>query len=143
MSVLYLDSSALAKLYLRENEAQRQQVVALADAADEVASSAIAFTEVASAFSRNFHEARLSETQYWEHFNDFEQDWQSVTQIAVAPLVSSRASQLLKAQARLRAMDAIHLASALIVREAQPLLFLSFDDELNGVAHKLMPEAMA
>ncbi|MFK7601923.1 type II toxin-antitoxin system VapC family toxin [Deinococcus sp. SM5_A1] len=141
MSVLYVDSSALAKLYLREDEAKRQQVMALADSADEVASSAIAFAEVASAFARNFHQGKLSEPQFWEYFNSFEQDWQSVTQITVAPSVSSRASQLLKAHAGLRGMDALHLASALIIRETQTLQFLSFDDQLNTVAQAVMPDA--
>ena len=141
MSVLYLDSSALAKLYLREDEAKRQQVIALADNADEVASSAIAFAEVASAFAHNFHQGRVSEADYQEHFTDFERDWQFVTQIAVVNSVSTRASQLLKAHAGLRAMDALHLASALIIRETQTLQFLSFDNQLNAVAQALMPDA--
>jgi uncharacterized protein len=139
--VLYLDSSAFVKLYLREDELQRERVMALNNQAEETASCVIAFAEVASAFSRSFHGGHLSEEGYWEALHGFEQDWQSATQINVLPEVSSRASQLLKAHRGLRAMDALHLACALEIRAVTNLIFLTFDHQLEQVARLIMPDA--
>ncbi|WP_281173632.1 hypothetical protein [Deinococcus frigens] len=38
-------------------------------------------------------------------------------------------------------LNALHLASALALRQSTPIKFLSFDRRLQDVAGKLMPEA--
>ena len=142
MTVLYLDSSAFIKLYTDENPAQALQVEQAIGATHELASSAIAHAEVCGAFGRQVQQGRLSEADYWHTRGAFENDWQMVTALPVTPEVSSLAADLLKAQPGLRAMDALHLASALALRQSVPIRFLSFDKRLNEAAEKLMPETV-
>lgn len=141
MTVLYLDSSAIGKLYLQENDAQAEQVLTLSNNAEDVASSAIAYAEVVSALARNFHEGKITEDEYQDSLAGFQSDWEAITQIEVTKVLVL-SGQLLKANKGLRAMDALHLASALTVRQVKPIQFLSFDTFLNSIAKNLMPEAV-
>lgn len=141
MSRLYLDSSALAKLYLPEDAAGRQTVLQALDQHDTVVSSAIAYAEVCSALARYLHEGRIEEAEYERDLDIFREDWMTADVINVTPEVSELAGQLLRAQPGLRAMDALHLASALWLRRREAIRFLSFDHHLNTVARNLMPGA--
>lgn len=141
MPVLYLDSSAFIKLYTDENPAQTVQVEQAMSSSSDLASSAIAHAEVCGAFGRQFQQGRLSEEAYWQTRQAFETDWQTAAALAITQAVSSVAADLLKAQPGLRAMDALHLASALALRQSTPIRFLSFDVRLNTAARALMPDA--
>lgn len=141
MSVLYLDSSAFIKLYTDENPAHTQLVEEALGLIADVASSAITHAEVCGVFGRQFQDNRLSERDYRETRRAFETDWQSVDVLGVSAGVSKLAADLLKAHKTLHAMDALHLASALALRQYTPIKFLTFDKRLEEVAGKLMPEA--
>lgn len=142
MTALYLDSNALAKLYLDEDAADQAKVLALLGQHERVASSAIAYAEVGGIFARYFHKGKLSEAEYADRMQSFSDDWESVNVVDVVPATSILAAQLMKAQSGLRAMDARHLASALALRQATPIQFLTFDTRLQTAAQKLMPEAI-
>lgn len=140
-TVVYLDSSAFAKLYLDENEAEQQYVIEQIERYRRVSACVITYTEVCGVFARYFHEKQLTEEEYAERLTLFSSDWATIEAADVTPGLSILAGQLLKAHKGLRAMDALHLASALAIRETQPLQFLSFDAQLNEVAQTLMPDA--
>ncbi|CAM3557196.1 type II toxin-antitoxin system VapC family toxin [Deinococcus frigens] len=141
MSIVYLDSSALVKMYLAEDLTERDLVLHRIKSVGRVASSVIAYAEVSSALARYFHEERINEEEYAANVDIFEDEWGSTNQLGVIPTISVMARQLLKAQRGLRAMDAIHVASALWLRQQEEMTFLSFDVFLNDVARRLMPDA--
>lgn len=143
MSILYLDTSALVKMYLPENEAERQLVLEQIDRHGRVATCSIGYAEVCSALARYFHEGRSTEEDYTESLDTFAEDWLMVNQIGVIAEVSVVAGQLMKAHRGLRAMDALHLSAALWLRSRESIQFLSFDTHLQTVARSLMPDAFA
>jgi predicted nucleic acid-binding protein len=63
-----------------------------------------------------------------------ETDWDDVSAILVAPSVA-RTGGVLALRHRLRGLDAIHLASALTVRAAAPLM-VTFDTRLAHAARR-------
>lgn len=141
MTVLYVDSSAFVKLYVTEDQTETEQVERALQQNVEVASCLIAYAEVCGTFGRQFQQGRLDDETYWATRRAFEADWENVNATEVTPELSSLAADLLKSQTGLRAMDALHLASALVLRTQQPLKFLSFDKLLNAAAQALMPDA--
>jgi uncharacterized protein len=143
LSVAYLDSSALAKLYLDEDQAEQQQVLELIERCGQVASCAIAYAEVSGVFARYFHEGKLTQEDYEEQLARFSADWETVSLVGIAPELSTLAAQLMKSQRGLRAMDALHLAAALRVRTTDDLQFLTFDNHLQRTAQALMPDAFS
>lgn len=143
MTVLYLDSNALAKLYLDEDNAEQQKVIDLLGEYPKVATCIIAYAEVSGIFARLFHEGVLDEADYTDKLERFSNDWETVIVLDVTPEVNTRAAQVMKAQRGLRAMDALHLASALALRQSVSLRFVTFDARLEEAAKKLMAEAMA
>jgi uncharacterized protein len=140
--MLYLDANAFAKLYIDEDLSGQQRVLTLLDQHERLACSAITYAEVASVFARYFHEGKLDDAQYTDRRQRFESDWETVNVLDVLPTISTLAADLLKGQAGLRAMDALHLASALALRQSMPIRFLTFDARLLGAAQNVMPEAV-
>jgi predicted nucleic acid-binding protein len=140
-TTLYLDSNAIAKLYLTDEEGQATVYDAL-DHHEVVATCAITYAEVTGLMARAFHDGRLSEDGYREAATSFAEEWKTVKVYDVSTAVSQVAALLMKSQPGLRAMDALHLASALAVRQATPIKFLSFDRRLQDAAGKLMPDAL-
>lgn len=118
---VFLDSSAFAKRYVREEGTD--VVLALCDQATELCLSAIALPELISAFCRLQREGRLSSQQYTDLKMQLMED---VVDVAVSDLTPAiiRYSMLCLEQNRLRAMDAIHVGSA-IALEAE--IFVSAD----------------
>lgn len=140
--MLYLDSNAFAKLYLDEDNREQEQVMAALEQCERVSCAAITYAEVGGVLARLLSAGMLSEADYTDKLDRFTQDWETVNLIDLFPAISVQAVQIMKAQAGLRAMDALHLASALALRQATPIKFLSFDKRLQDAAHKLMPDAL-
>lgn len=132
----YLDTSALAKLYVQE--AGRDRVEALIGACDAVATSVIAYPEVCAVFARRRASGEITDEQHARMVADFRQDWAGVNEIDLTPEVYRVAGDLVVAHPRLRAMDAIHLASALEARTFAPIRFLSFDHDLHAAASAML-----
>lgn len=143
MTVLYLDSNALAKLYLDEHNTEQQKVIDLLNEYSQVATCSIAYAEVSGVFARLFHEGTLDEETYTDKLLRFTNDWETVIVLDITQEISVRAAQVMKAHKGLRAMDALHLASALALRQSVSLRFVTFDARLEEAAKKLMAEALA
>lgn len=141
MTVLYLDSNALAKLYLDEKTG-KDRVLNLVEQHDEVACCLIGYAEVSATIARYSHEGKLNDAGYEEAMRLFADDWQTVRVWPITSELTQVAAMLGKAQDGLRAMDALHLASALALRRSTPIKFLTFDARLQTTAQKLMPEAL-
>ena len=133
--MLYLDTSALVKLYV--DEPMSQEVTAAVDEAEAVATSLIAYIEARAAFARARREARLSAQAYRHIVDAFVEDWPRYVAVEVTDRLVKEAGDLAVHRA-LRGYDAIHLASALSVRErvSSAVTFLAFDRALTVAAKR-------
>lgn len=133
--MLYLDTSALVKLYVEEPLSQELSVVV--DEAEAVATSLLAYTEAMAAFARARREVRLSPQEYRHVVNAFEEDWSRYIIVEVTDRLVKTAGHLAVSRA-LRGYDALHLASALSLRERVPssMMFVAFDRALSIAAKR-------
>lgn len=132
---LYLDTSALVKLYVDEEGSSI--VRSAVDRAGLIATSAIAYVEARSAFSRLHHEGELSGGDYRKVIRDLDADWARYLVVEVVDPLIREAARLVEAH-QLRAYDAVHLASALAVhaRLEEPILFACWDLGLEKAARR-------
>jgi len=129
--ILYLDTSAVVKLYASEpGSAETEQLVT---AARQVASSLIAYAETRAALARKYRMRQMNEKEFNARKDEFEHHWGRVD-----PQLVRLAAELAE-RFGLRAYDSIHLASAdLLHRETRsPIWFACFDSALNAAASKL------
>lgn|SRR5574340_37364 len=132
--MLYLDTSALVKLYV--DEPMSRELTAAVDEAEAVATSLLAYAESRAAFARARREGCLS-TQAYRHVVDaFVEDWARYIAVEVTDRLVKEAGDL-AAHRGLRGYDALHLASALSLREhMSSVLFLAFDRQLTEAAKR-------
>lgn len=112
MALVYLDTSALAKRYLPE---VGSGWVARLCQQEPIAISLVAIPELASALARRTREGALTAQQRETIFQGFLRDARSFTVVEPNRAVAQQASILLLTAgpaARLRTLDALHLASA-------------------------------
>lgn len=112
--ILFADTSALIKLYIEEAGS-----VAMAERARgvRIALSELAYAEVYSTFARRRREDLLTDREHDELAARFEHDWEGVIAVSVRPALAGRVPRLVR-EHPLRGADAVHLASALALREA-------------------------
>ena len=134
---VYIDSSALVKLYAPETGLDR--VLALMNEVGSFTTSVITYAESRGVFARLLAQGKMNETEHMATLTRFDGDWNDINHIPVSPDVYRLAGDLLVAHAGLRAMDAIQMASALKVHRTVETAFLTFDKDLLEVARKLMP----
>jgi predicted nucleic acid-binding protein len=134
--MLYLDTSALVKLYLEETG--RRAVTAAVTNEDIVATQQLAYIETHAAFSRAEREGRITTVELDRLREDLERDWPSYLVVNVSQALLEQAVKLVDSFA-LRAYDAVHLSAAqTLLREAPAgLLFGCFDRRLNSAAEVL------
>jgi predicted nucleic acid-binding protein len=130
--ILYLDTSALVKLYAE---------------AEAVATSVVAYAEVRAALARKLREGAFSFEEHREAVEALDEDWKALDTPEATDDLVRRAGGLAEEHA-LRGFDAIHLASALLVREAyseqteapaeEAVFFFGFDLDLTEAAGKVM-----
>ena len=132
---LYLDTSALVKLYVTEDGSER--VRSALDQADLVATAAIAYVEARSAFVRRRSEGGLSPAEYGKAVRSLDADWPRYLILDVSEPLIRQAARAVESH-RLRAFDALHLAAAALfrVRMGEPLVFATWDGNLRKVAGK-------
>lgn len=132
--IAHFDSSALVKRYVRESHSDR--VLALLDETTP-ATSRFSSVEVASAFARRCREGRLEDSLRRRLLRDLDEDLDSFYLVEVVPEVVSTARDLLERN-RLRAADALQLASALALQQRveRSVLFVAFDQNLNEAARR-------
>lgn len=127
--MLYLDSSALAKLYIAE--AGSQDVRALVESnRGRVFTCVVTWVEVLSALARCRRERRISPREYQLQQRAVAADWGLWHQVNVTLPVLAPAKRLIERYA-LRAYDAVQLCSALWV--GRPM-FACFDQKLREAA---------
>ncbi|NTV73194.1 MAG: type II toxin-antitoxin system VapC family toxin [Holophaga sp.] len=129
---LYLDTSALLKLFVEEAESLRvRSLVERPNGADVLLASRLGRTEASVSFARMVHLGRIPAGDLPHHLGALDDYWdQSVQEVELTEEVLEDARQLVQ-RFPLRTYDAIHLASA---REARRMLRGSFDGELRFLA---------
>lgn len=132
---LYLDTSALVKLYVDEegSAAVRGHVAR----AELVATSPLAYVEARAAFTRRRREGRFPSPEYRRVVRGLDADWDRYLLVEVRMSVVREAARLAEAH-RLRAYDALHLASARVVRDrlGEAVAFASWDADLGAAARR-------
>jgi predicted nucleic acid-binding protein len=133
--ILYLDTSALVKLYI--DEAESTAVKQRVEVARIVSTSRVAYVEARAGIARKFREAELSKTEYKHMIEDLEEDWQSYFIVEVSESITKLAGQLVHRNP-LRGFDAIHLASALFLKNRThlELSFACVDERLKDAARR-------
>jgi uncharacterized protein len=134
---LYLDTSALVKLYLAEPD--HDAVVSAIREALGVTTSVVAYAEARAAFARRLRETTLTSDEYAEVVAAFNAGWRDLDRIPVSDEVAYSAGELAERYA-LRGFDAIHLASARWLQDdVDNLHFMAFDERLTQAARLVMP----
>lgn len=113
--IVYFDTSALLKRYLVE--ADSPAIEALWDQTTRAVASEIVYDEMAATFARKKREVPAEADIIEKARSIFCAEWLSMRRVDVHDDVHRRVDELLARRA-LRAADAIHLASALLVRDA-------------------------
>jgi uncharacterized protein len=133
VSVTYLDTSVLAKILLREPDA------ALAEAIWEVparrATSVITIVEARAALRAAVRGLRLVPDQLEGRIDELDYRLEECAEVAVGSDVIEMATELADEHA-LRALDAIHLATAAALGD-RDTLFVTWDRRLAVAAHAL------
>ncbi len=136
--ILYLDSSALLKLYL--DEPGSETVATAFNAAGSVASHLIAYAEVRPGLTKALMMNRLDNATLAEYRRQFERHWAALEVVMVNEALVRRAGDLAE-QYQLRGYDSVHLAAAeavLRLAGAQvPFRFAVFDSGLATAARGL------
>lgn len=124
--ILYVDTSALVKLYVREQGSAR--VRRHIGAATHVASSRVAFPEARAALARRQREGTLASRGLRRAVQRLETDWSLYIVVELDDGLARRAGTIAESRA-LRGFDAIHVASALELSTllGHPVAFLTFD----------------
>ena len=127
---VFFDSSALVKRYVEETGSN--EVVELCAGADEIGVSVICYPEIISAVCRLKRDGHLTQAGVSQTRRELSDDLAEATVLAVNENVVEHSISLLEGNA-LKAMDALHVASAL-VWDAD--LFVSGDDQQLKAAKK-------
>jgi uncharacterized protein len=113
--ILFIDTSALVKLYIAEpgSESMREAAARM----DPVAVSTLTFAEVHAAFARRRREGLLSAAELKQLRLRFADDWEELTQVPIGEAVLALIPDLCESYP-LRGADALQLASALLFHHA-------------------------
>ncbi len=119
--LVFFDSSAFVKRYIHESGTDR--VLDWCDKATEIGLASIILPEIISAFCRLRRESIISEVQYRQLKSLLFADIEDAALCDLAPTVLAQTISALENN-KLRAMDAIHIASAVIMKAD---IFISAD----------------
>ena len=127
---VFFDSSAFAKRYLGETGSDA--VIKWCDKATEIVLSGIALPEIVSAFCRLRREGHLSEVQYRQLKGLLMADIADIAICDLTPVVMAETLASLEGSS-LRAMDAIHIGSAVALKAEA---FVTGDKRQSGAARQ-------
>jgi len=134
--IAYFDSSSIVKWFFDEPYADLTRSVK--DETDIAITSILSYPEVLSAFNRAYREDRCSKPDMEFIRDEFLEIWYDFQWIKTSELMVFNTRELIFKHG-LRGYDAVHLASALMVREEGDninLFFSCFDRVLNRAAKK-------
>jgi predicted nucleic acid-binding protein len=129
--ISYVDTSALVKLLLRE-EPGAEQVRGILDASDVAVTSRVTYPEGRAALSAAMRAGRLVAREHARSKRDLDRALASLTIVELDPSVARAAGDVSERFA-LRAYDAVHLASALVVDEGDTVV-VTWDRALANAA---------
>jgi uncharacterized protein len=131
--VIYLDTSWLVKLYVDEGDAEAVRRVVDTDATVLVGD--LSFVEFHAAVARRRRDGSLAPRAGTAVVSRFRREWADRGRVAVSRDVVARAADLVAAHP-LRSLDALHLASALLIGTGapEPLRFGAADERLLAAA---------
>ncbi len=112
--IVYLDTSALIKLYVKEEGTAL--VLKMLKSADLIATSKVAYVETRTAMARLWREGLLKEQTYQLVKESFQQDWNNYLLVELSDTVINMGGEMTE-KYKLRGFDAIHLASALMLKK--------------------------
>lgn len=129
--ILYLDTSALVKLYVEEDGTDVSS--SAVERASRVVTSRVTYAEARAAFARARRERVLTASMLRTVVERLDADWASYDAVEVTePLV--RRAGILAEKRGLRGFDSIHLASALEALRGVSGTFLCWDERLARAA---------
>jgi uncharacterized protein len=130
MAIVYFDASALVKRLLKEDGAD--VAVEVWNGCDAAISSRLVYPEVCSALAAARRNHRLSVDQLHHALRQWEEHWSEIRTVELTAEVGRHAGLLVRAHA-MGGADGIHLASALAIGEADPVV-ASWDARLSAGA---------
>lgn len=131
--IVYLDTSALVKLYAAEEDG-RELVRRAVEESESIATSTVAYAEARAGLARKQREGVFTAEELRRAVSDLGEDWPAYARLDVSNPIAYQAGELAERHA-LRGYDAVHLASAVRLSERfEDLRFLAFDDRLNDAA---------
>ena len=133
--ILYLDTSAWVKIYVRE--AGSKELRAYTSRADAMAASVVAYPEARAAFAGLKAQGTSTEAKHQQRLAQLNLDWGNLLRVELTPSVVRTAGDLAEVYG-LRGFDSIHLASALWLKEktSEPFNFAVFDQRLRAAAER-------
>jgi predicted nucleic acid-binding protein len=130
--ILFVDTSVLVKLYISEPGSERMHETAAQEV--RIAASLLAFAEIHATFARRRREELLLDPELKELQLRFAEDWEELMQVPVGAEILAFVPGLCNRHP-LRGADAVHLASALLLRqEGLEVLFACSDSSLLAAA---------
>jgi len=134
---LYLDTSVIVKLYIREDDSD--DVAGAVTDATVVATSWLAYPEACAAFERRRRDRSVSPAALKAARQAFEADWTSWIAVGIDTDLVRHSARLAEKHG-LRAADAVHLASferILASAEDDDVRFMCADARLSKAARSL------
>ncbi|GAA1402878.1 MULTISPECIES: type II toxin-antitoxin system VapC family toxin [Oerskovia] len=132
MALVYFDASALVKLCVAEPGSELAS--ALWNRADVVTTSRLSDTEVRAALAAGERTGVLDAAERAQALAAWERLWPALHLVEVSPEVLDRASDLAGSDGHsLRGADAVHLASALVLRH-EDAIFAVWDERVASAA---------
>ena len=131
--ILYCDTRAIVKRYVREDHSD--EVRRVWRKARRVASSEVAFAETLAAAARRRRLGDLTDRAHRKLRDRFSSHFRTFVRVPISDELNRRIADLVLSHP-LRGFDAIHLSSALLIREEvrTPLVFACFDNDLSAAA---------
>lgn len=131
--ILYADTSALVKKYIKEPGSD--QVVAFFDQYPTIGTAALTQVEMAAAMSKAVRQGWVDESEATGAWQDFLSHWRAYTRLPVSAGIVERAASLVWRHG-LRAYDSIHLSSALTWQDVlgDDVVFACYDKHLQQAA---------
>ncbi|MGH9224744.1 MAG: type II toxin-antitoxin system VapC family toxin [Acidimicrobiales bacterium] len=130
MPVVYFDASAFVKLLVEEPGSEL--AAALWDGCDAAASSRLAYPEVRAALAAARRNHDLDRDGFEQAERSFDEFWRATRPVELTPALERHAGELAGEHA-LRGADAVHLASALALSDAD-LIVAVWDRALHAGA---------